>query len=159
MLTGIEGTLGVLIGGARARSIGALGAAQVDKAGNINSTQLPDRLLMGSGGANDVITRASESVVICAQSPDRFVERVPYVTGPGARVRTVVSTTGMYRKQDGELVLSAVFGDDATAAARECVARCGWDLQVARDLTTIAPPTRDELRMLRSMDPKGWFRS
>jgi acyl CoA:acetate/3-ketoacid CoA transferase alpha subunit/acyl CoA:acetate/3-ketoacid CoA transferase beta subunit len=160
MLTDIDHTLGVLVGGGRARSIGALGAAQVDRAGNINSTEIPgQQLLMGSGGANDVITCATESLVICAQSSDRFVERVPYVTGPGARVRTVVSTLGVYQKDGEELVLTNVFGTDADAAARECVARCGWDLRVARDLRVVEPPARDELRSLRLMDPKGWFRS
>ncbi|MFN2614030.1 MAG: CoA-transferase [Actinomycetota bacterium] len=160
MLTDIDHTLGVLIGGARARSIGSLGAAQVDRAGNINSTEIPGALLlMGSGGANDVITNATESLVICAQSPDRFVERVPYVTGPGARVQTVVSTLGVYRKDGDELVLTAVFDADLDAAARECVARCGWDLRVARSLERVDAPSREEIRTLRLMDPKGWFRS
>lgn len=156
MLGDIDLTLSVLIGGGAARSIGALGAAQVDRRGNINSTLVPgEYLLMGSGGANDVITCATESIVVAAMSPERFVERVPYVTGPGDRVRTVVSTQGILRKDaDGDLVLTAAFGDPTEARAR-----CGWDLRVARDLEPVAPPTHDELRMLRVIDPKGWFRS
>jgi len=159
MLSDIDTTLSVLMGGARARSIGALGAAQVDKFGNINSTQVPgETLLMGSGGANDVVTCATESVVVAAQSKGRFVEQVPYITGPGDRVGAVVSTMGVYRKKDGELILTGVFGDDPIRQAKECVARCGWKLQVARQLEVIEPPSREEIRMLRVMDPKAWFR-
>ncbi len=157
MLSDIDHTLGVLIGGARARSIGALGAAQVDRHGNINSTEVPgERLLMGSGGANDVITCATETVVLAAQSAERFVERVPYVTGPGDRVTTVVSTRGIFRKDQGELVLTEVFERDGVEA---CRARCGWDLRVAGSVGIVDPPAPDELTMLRLMDPHGWFRS
>jgi acyl CoA:acetate/3-ketoacid CoA transferase beta subunit len=161
MLTDIDHTLSMIVGGARARSIGALGAAQVDKFGNINSTEIPGKmLLMGSGGANDVVTCASESVVIVAQSKERFLDRVDYVTGSGARVQTLVSTLGIFRKDaGGELVLTGVYGDDPVAGARECVARCGWDLQVARDLTLIEGPSGEEVRTLRVMDPHGWFRA
>jgi len=159
MLTDIETSLGVLIGGGTARAIGALGAAQVDKHGNINATRTRDRLLMGSGGANDVITCAAETVVIAAQHPERFVDHVDYVTGPGERVQVLVSTLGEFRRIDGELVLTGVYDDDVEAGARECVARCGWDLKVAHGVESLDPPSREEIRMLRLMDPHGWFRS
>ncbi|HEX9713445.1 MAG TPA: CoA-transferase [Actinomycetota bacterium] len=160
MLADIEQTVGVLIGGGRARSIGALGAAQVDRRGNINSTLIPgEQLLMGSGGANDVITCASESVIVVSQERDRFCEQVPYVTGPGERVQMLVSTLGVYRREDDELILTGVYGDDAESSVRECRARCGWDLRVARTVERVAPPTREELRTLRLMDPQGWFRT
>jgi acyl CoA:acetate/3-ketoacid CoA transferase alpha subunit/acyl CoA:acetate/3-ketoacid CoA transferase beta subunit len=161
MLTEIDIALGVLVGGARARSIGALGAAQVDRHGNINSTCVPgSHLLMGSGGANDVITCATESVVLATQSKERFLERVPYVTGPGDRVSALVSTLGIYRRDaDGEFVLTEVFGSEVAAAVRECRERCGWDLRVAPGVAAASAPTRAEVRMLRLMDPKGWFRA
>jgi acyl CoA:acetate/3-ketoacid CoA transferase alpha subunit/acyl CoA:acetate/3-ketoacid CoA transferase beta subunit len=160
MLSDIDTTLAVLIGGGRARSIGALGAAQVDKHGNINSTLVPgEYLLMGSGGANDVITCATESLVIATQSKERFLDQVQYVTGPGARVSTVVSTLGVFHKDQDELILTSVFGNDVDEAARECVARCGWDLRVARGVEQVEQPRPDELKMLRLMDPKGWFRA
>jgi acyl CoA:acetate/3-ketoacid CoA transferase alpha subunit/acyl CoA:acetate/3-ketoacid CoA transferase beta subunit len=160
MLADIDTTLAVMIGGGNARSIGSLGAAQVDKLGNINSTEIPgETLLMGSGGANDVATCATESVVTVAQNRDRFLERVPYVTAPGERVKALVSTLGIYEKDQGELVLTAVFGSDPVAIARECRERCGWDLRVAREVRTIEGPTAEELRTLRMFDPHGWFRS
>jgi acyl CoA:acetate/3-ketoacid CoA transferase alpha subunit/acyl CoA:acetate/3-ketoacid CoA transferase beta subunit len=161
MLTDIDHTLSVVVGGARARSIGALGAAQVDKHGNINSTEVPgEYLLMGSGGANDVVTCATESVVIVAQNKERFRDRVDYVTGPGDRVRALVSTLGVFRKDEsGEFVLTGVYGDDVAAAARECAERCGWDLRVARALEIVPGPTGAELRTLRLFDPRAFFRS
>jgi acyl CoA:acetate/3-ketoacid CoA transferase alpha subunit/acyl CoA:acetate/3-ketoacid CoA transferase beta subunit len=159
MLTDIDWTLGILIGGSRNASIGALGAAQVDKLGNLNSTMIPGKtLLMGSGGANDVLTCATESVVTVAQSRERFKDRVDYVTCPGDRVTTLVSTLGIYRKDQGEFVLTEVFDADTTAAAREAAARCGWDLRIARDLSTTASPARDEIRTLRLMDPNAYYR-
>src|SRR5207247_5441731 len=131
-------------------SIGSLGAAQVDKHGNINSTEVPgEYLLMGSGGANDVVSCATESVVIASQSKERFLDKVPYITGPGDRVSALVSTLGVFEKDQGEFVLTAVFDQNTDEAARECVARCGWDLKVARKIRSIEPPSREELRMLR----------
>jgi len=160
MLADIDTTLAIVIGGANARSVGSLGAAEVDKHGNINSTMVPGKhLLMGSGGANDVATCATESVVTVAQSKERMLDKVPYVTGPGDRVTALVSTLGVYEKDQGEFVLTGVFGDDPDAVARECRERCGWDLRVAREVRTEAAPTREELRTLRIFDPHGWFRS
>jgi len=159
MLADIDTTLAIIIGGGGARSVGSLGAAQVDKHGNINSTLIPgETLLMGSGGANDVATCATESVVTVAQSKERFLEAVPYVTGPGDRVTRLVSTLGVYEKDQGEFVLTAVFDADATAAAKECRERCGWELRVARDLRVLDAPTTEEIRTLRVFDPRGWFR-
>ncbi|HVL33438.1 MAG TPA: CoA-transferase [Actinomycetota bacterium] len=160
MLADIDRTLSILVGGGAARSIGALGAAQVDRHGNINSTEIPgSQMLMGSGGANDVITCAGETLLIVAQSAERLVEEVSYITGPGDRVETLVTTMGLYRKDRGEFVLAGVFGDDRDEAAKECIARCGWDLRVARDLQILAAPAPDEIMMLRVMDPSGWFRA
>jgi acyl CoA:acetate/3-ketoacid CoA transferase alpha subunit/acyl CoA:acetate/3-ketoacid CoA transferase beta subunit len=160
MLADIDTALGVIIGGARARSLGSMGAAQVDRFGNINSTLVPgESLLMGSGGANDVATCATETVLTMAQSRERFLERVPYVTAPGERVVALVSTLGVYEKDQGELVLTRVFGSDVGEAVRECRALCGWDLRVARDVSVTMGPSAEELRTLRLLDPQGWFRT
>jgi acyl CoA:acetate/3-ketoacid CoA transferase beta subunit/acyl CoA:acetate/3-ketoacid CoA transferase alpha subunit len=159
MLADIDFTLGILVGGGAARAIGALGAAQIDARGNVNSTLIPgERLLMGSGGANDVATCAAETLVVAAQTRERFVERVPYVTAPGARIRRLVSQLGVYERDGDELVLAAVPGDDTEAAVREAREACGWELRVAREVRRIEPPTREELQTLRLMDPNGWFR-
>jgi acyl CoA:acetate/3-ketoacid CoA transferase alpha subunit/acyl CoA:acetate/3-ketoacid CoA transferase beta subunit len=158
MLADIDFTLSILIGGAHGRAVGSLGAAQVDKHGDINSTMSGSTFLMGSGGANDVATCAAETVVTVAQSRQRMPERVDYVTAPGDRVRTVLSTLGVYRKDGDELVLTAVYGDDVVLAVKEARETCGWDLRVARSVRGVEPPTREELRTLRLMDPHGLYR-
>ena len=56
MLTDVLTVLGSMVGAESSRCIGALGAGQVDKYGNINSTKIPEMKLwlVGSGGACDV---------------------------------------------------------------------------------------------------------
>lgn len=146
--------LGMLVGDERARCLGVLGAAQVDRQANLNTTRLPDGgFLMGSGGANDVTSTAAEVIVVARQSRARFVERVNYVTSPGARVSTVISQLGVYRKINDELILSAVFGDEtAIHAAREA---CGWDLRLAEEVAVLPVPIAAEREALRRFDPLG----
>jgi acyl CoA:acetate/3-ketoacid CoA transferase beta subunit len=159
MLADIDFTMSILVGGAGARSIGSLGAAQLDRHGNLNSTVIPgERLLMGSGGANDVATCAGETIVVATQTRDRFLDRVPYVTAPGDRVTAVVSQFGVYEKDGDELVLTGVYDEDVQSGVRAASEQCGWELRVARDVGRIAPPTREDLLTLRLMDPHGWFR-
>jgi len=150
--------LGMFVGSERVPCLGVLGAAQVDRRGNLNTTRLPDGgFLMGSGGANDVASSAAEVIVVARQSRARFVERVSYVTSPGARVSTVVTQLGVFRKVNDDLVLSGVFGDESTIrAAREA---CGWDLQVAREAAarSVPLPRAAEREALRRFDPLGDF--
>jgi len=161
MLADIDWTMSILVGGQQARAIGALGAAQVDRRANLNSTTIPgERLLMGSGGANDVATCAAETVVVAVQTRDRFPEEVPYVTAPGDRIGVVVTQCGVFEKDpNGELVLTAVHDDDLEAGVRDATERCGWNLRVAPDVRRSEPPSPDDLVTLRLMDPHGWFRS
>ena len=161
MLTDIIHTMGIFMGGGENRCIGSLAAGQIDKHGNINSTLVPGAAyITGSGGANDITSSAREVVVTLAQSPARFVDKVPYVTAPGARVSAVVSDLGVFVKRapHGELILAGVLGDGPEAprvqAARE---RCGWDLAVAPSLRRFEPPTADELRIVRMLDPRRYF--
>jgi len=161
MLTDIIHTLGIFMGGGENRCLGSLAAGQIDKHGNINSTLVPgSAYITGSGGANDITSSAREVVVTLAQSRARFVEKVPYVTAPGARVSTVVSDLGVLAKREphGELVLTGVLGEGPEAplvqAARE---RCGWDLAVAPSLRRFPPPTPEELRLVRMLDPRRYF--
>jgi len=146
--------MGMFVGSEQARCLGVLGAAQVDRRGNLNTTRLPDGgFLMGSGGANDVASTAAEVIVVAKQSPQRFVERVNYVTSPGARVTTVITQWGVYRKTNDDLILSAVFGDESTIQeAREA---CGWDLQVAREVAVFPLPDAAEREALHRFDPLG----
>ncbi|HXG05607.1 MAG TPA: CoA-transferase [Candidatus Binatia bacterium] len=161
MLTDILHVMGIFMGGGESRCLGALAAGQIDKHGHINSTVIPGRLyITGSGGANDVASAAREVVVTLAQSPARFVDKVPYVTAPGRRVTAVVSDFGLYEKveEHGELVLTAVPAGrpeaEAVAAAR---AACGWDLRVAPTVRRLEAPGLEALRLVRLFDPRRYF--
>ncbi|HSK52397.1 MAG TPA: CoA-transferase, partial [Clostridia bacterium] len=68
--------------------VGFLGAAQIDRFGNINTTVIgdyerPKTRLPGSGGACEIAINAREVFVIMRQSPRSFVERIDFRTSPG----------------------------------------------------------------------------
>lgn len=154
--------LGTLVGGPGTTTVACLGAAQVDRHGNLNSTLIPDGpFLVGSGGGNDVASVAAEAVVVATLTPQRTPTACGYVTSPGRSVRAVVTDLGLLEKLDGadELVLSAVPAGDAPLRERIEAARaeCGWPLAVAPEVRELAPPTADEIATLRGWDPRGWF--
>jgi len=154
--------LGIWVGGATARAIGSLGAGQVDRFGNVNSTAVPPVFhLVGSGGANDVAGTAGEVILTCPADPMRLVDRVPYRTFCGDRVRALVTTEGVMKKGAGEdeLVLTAVFprGRSLREAADTARKKCGWPLKVAAALRALPDVDGEELERLRSFDPRGSF--
>jgi glutaconate CoA-transferase subunit B len=137
--------------------VGFLGAAQIDKHGNLNSTVIgpydaPKVRLPGGGGAPEIATSCKNVFVMLKQSRRTFVERLDFRTSAGHRVRVVVTDHGILEPQDGELTLTHVHPgvtvDDARAAT-------GWDLKVAADIRETAAASDDELRALRSLRTKG----
>ncbi len=164
MLTETLDTLGVFTCGATNRCIGVLGGGQIDKFGNINSHWVSDGVYVtGSGGANDVATGAAETMVIMQQSRHRFLEKVPFVTAPGTKVRALVSTMGVFEKvgEDKEFTLTKYFDSPGFSSTEEAVRNirdnCGWDLKVAGEPKKLSPPARDELRLLRVFDPHKYY--
>ncbi|HET6489791.1 MAG TPA: CoA-transferase [Syntrophales bacterium] len=161
MITDIFTTLGMMMSG-KTPCMGVLGAGQVDRFGNVNTTRLSDEgpHLVGSGGANDVASTATEIVVTLEQSRSRFVENVPYVTSPGDRVTTVVSQFGIFEKAPGRngLILTAYYPDGSEEESLRAIQEhCGWELKVARPLRILAPPSPDEVKFIRCFDPKRLF--
>jgi len=163
MLTDAFHALGVMTCGAGARCIGALGAAQVDKYGNINSTNIPGKAyITGAGGANDVLSSACEALLVVPQGKRRQIEKVPYISAPGARAKTLVTTMGVFEKPEGgdTFVLTAYFAEPGKSR-EECLdairAKCGWKLEMADKLESIPPPDVEELRFLRLFDPDRHF--
>ena len=70
------------------RVIGILGAAQIDRFGNLNSTVIGDYgrprvRFSGSGGAADVASFVPRSIIFMQQEKRKFVEKVDYLTSPG----------------------------------------------------------------------------
>ncbi len=165
MISDIFTSLGIFMSGSRTSSIGVLGAGQIDRFGNINTTKLSPTgpYLVGSGGANDVASGANECLVTLEQNKSRFVAEVPYITSPGTKVTTVVSQLGMFEKDFGnnELTLTGYFPIKSAKSEEDCVRAikeaCGWDLAVRSTLEVLPLPSAEDLRLLRSFDPKRLF--
>jgi acyl CoA:acetate/3-ketoacid CoA transferase alpha subunit/acyl CoA:acetate/3-ketoacid CoA transferase beta subunit len=161
MLSDIFEILALHGGGAHNRCIGTLGAAQVDRHGNLNSTYGADAaFLTGSGGANDIASTAREVAVVAALRRGSFVEKVDYVTSPGRAVQSVTTNFGRFEKREGELVLTGYIesaGPDRESVLREIQSRCGFELRVADDLEALGAPSEEELALLRVFDPDRLF--
>jgi glutaconate CoA-transferase subunit B len=151
--------------------VGFLGAAQIDKFANINTTVIgadyaePKVRLPGAGGAPEIAACCKEVIVIARQSRRKFVERVDFITSvgfgdgpgsreylglPGAGPQRVITDLGVLEPDpdSSELVLTAVYPGVSAAEVRE---RTGWDLQVVADLGEIAAPSPAELSVLREL--------
>jgi acyl CoA:acetate/3-ketoacid CoA transferase alpha subunit/acyl CoA:acetate/3-ketoacid CoA transferase beta subunit len=152
--------LGMVIGGPGTRTVGCLGAAEVDRAGRLNSTELAGgRFLVGSGGANDVASRATACVVVTLARPERLPEAVAYVTSPGHRVVSVVTDKGVLRRLDGSLRVAAVPSGEGTVAdrTRALVASCGYEPEVSRTVEELSPVAAGEVGALREFDRQRLF--
>jgi glutaconate CoA-transferase subunit B len=136
--------------------VGFLGAAELDRHGDINTTVIgpydsPKVRLPGAGGAPEIAASCRRVVVVVRQSTRTFVERVGFRTSTGERVSTVITDLGVltrYPERD-ELVLSQMHPGTTLDEAR---AASGWDLAAAGDVATTAPPTPDELAVLRELE-------
>jgi glutaconate CoA-transferase subunit B len=137
--------------------VGFLGAAQIDRHGNLNSTvigpyETPKVRLPGGGGAPEIATSVADVFVMLRQSSRTFVEQLDFCTSRGDRVRLVVTDLGVLEPRDGELTLTQLHPG---ATAEQAVAATGWKLKVAEDLRETEPPTDEELAALRALETKG----
>ena len=150
--------------------VGFLGAAQVDRHGNLNSTVIgpydaPQTRLPGAGGATEIASHARQTFVMLKATPRSLVAKLDFRTsagfldGHGARARTTMRGTGPQsvitdygvlkpHPETDELQLSALFAGTTVDEAR---AATGWPLKVAATVDTIAPPTSVELETLRAL--------
>jgi acyl CoA:acetate/3-ketoacid CoA transferase alpha subunit/acyl CoA:acetate/3-ketoacid CoA transferase beta subunit len=159
-LSDASAVLGMVIGGPGTKTVGCLGAAEVDSAGCLNSTELAGgRFLVGSGGANDVASRATACVVVTLARPERLPRTAAYVTSPGERVTSVVTDKGILRREDGVLRLAAVPSGDGTLEERIRAFRssCGYEPDVAREVEELAAVSSQEVRALREFDRRRLF--
>jgi glutaconate CoA-transferase subunit B len=162
--------------------VGFLGAAQIDRFGNINTTVIgdyarPRTRLPGSGGACEIAINARQVFVIMRQSTRSFVERIDFRTSPGnlggaeaaARIRreqgwmgsgpsVVVTDLGIYHfDDDGEMRLDSLHPGASLEQVRGSM---GWVVRVADDLAETLTPSTEELRLIREeLDPAGDYRS
>ena len=150
--------------------VGFLGAAQIDKFGNINTTAIggdyrnPKVRLPGAGGAPEIAASCREVIVVVRQSARSFVERVDFVTsvgygsGPGDRQRLGLTGAGPQKiitdlgvlepdPQTLEFTLTGLYPGITVAEVRE---KTGWDLATAAEPEIIAVPSTAELAALRA---------
>jgi hypothetical protein len=101
-------------------------------------------------------------VVVARNREDRFLDKVPYITSPGTRVKTLITEDGVFRKEGPEFVLSEYFsrsGIPKNERINQIVKTYGWKAKVSSQLKEITPPTTAELDLLHSLDPDGIWTS
>lgn len=157
-------------------SLGFVGAAEVDRYGNLNTSYIGDRhhpqtKLPGSGGGADIASLAQRLAIIMSHEKKRFPERVNYITSPGwgeggawrqqvglprGGPEVVITTLAVlgFTSDTHEMELRTWSPDSSPEAVR---AQTGWDLRVAPDAHATIPPTADELRLIREIDPDGFW--
>jgi glutaconate CoA-transferase subunit B len=154
--------------------VGFLGASQIDRYGNINTTVIgeydtPAVRLPGSGGACEIAINARKVFVIMPQSTRSCVERVDFRTSPGhpaggrpqgwlgSGPSVVVTGLGVYRFDDrsGEMYVDSLHPGVSPDEVRE---NTSWNLDVPADVGRTLPPTDGELRLIREeLDPDGSY--
>lgn len=163
-LTEVRTLMSMVLPSERHPCIGSIGAAEVGRRGEVNTTRLADGTpITGSGGGNDIASAARAVVVTASLVRGRFRETVGYVTSPGSRVRAVATERGTFVKEAGrsELALATWVPVEGLVSeadhVREIRARVGWDLAVRDDLQRAPEPAPDELSVLRIFDPQRRF--
>jgi len=151
---------------------GFLGGAQIDMHGNLNSSfigdpEKPKVRLPGTGGANDIASLASKILVAMHHEKKRFVEKVDFITTPGylqggeSRKKAGLLMGGTYKV----ITHLGIFGfDEKTKRMRletlhpevtleEVKERTGFEMLIPEKIEYTKPPTEQELRSLRELDP------
>ena len=155
--------------------VGFLGAAEVDRFGNLNTTwgsrNGQQVRLPGSGGACDIASLSQRTVVLLEHSRHRLVSRVGHITSPGngtgdgwrreqglplrSGPSAVITTMGVLRfGEDGEAYLASVHPG---VKVEDVLSETGWTLRVAEDLATTPEPDPEELAVIRKIDPHHFW--
>lgn len=156
--------------------VGFMGGAQIDRYGNINATVIgsydhPKVRLPGSGGSKEIAAWANRCYIMTPHQKRRFPEKVDFQTSAGflsgrsereARglrgggPQAVVTDLGILEPDEtGELTLTALHPNKTF---EDACANTGWELKIAAELRTTAPPSPEELRILhKELDPQGIY--
>ncbi|MGB8645537.1 MAG: CoA-transferase [Anaerolineae bacterium] len=157
--------------------VGFLGAAQIDRFGNINTTVVgnydrPKVRLPGSGGAAEIAVLCDRVLVITRLNKRAFPEKVDFITSPGyldggdtrEKLRVpgkgpqAVITDYCILRIDPESKELALASLHPGATVEQVQAQVGWKLKLAGDLLTTEPPSREELQLIREeLDPQGLY--
>jgi glutaconate CoA-transferase, subunit B len=136
--------------------IGFLGAAQIDRFGNINTTVIgsydrPKVRLPGSGGAAEIAAHAKRVLVVTKLDKRAFPAKVDFVTSSGDRVSRVITDKCIFDRSAGELTLAALYPGVTVDDVRASV---GWDLKVAGRVEAVDPPSPTVLEVLHKLSQK-----
>lgn len=166
--------------------LGFLGAAEVDRFGNLNSTQVGTPSVMaddrrpkaddhfvrlpGSGGACDIASLAKRFVVLLEHSKRRLPEKVSYITSPGNgdggtwRAKQGLPRGGPSAVITTKCVLRFGKGGEAHlssvhpgASVENVLANTGWNVGMAPEVSETPPPNEQELRSIREYDEEGFW--
>ncbi|MBW8636164.1 CoA-transferase subunit beta [Hoeflea sp. WL0058] len=151
-------------------TIGFLGAAQLDKFGNINTTVIgdyhhPKTRLPGGGGAPEIATSSQQVYITMKQTLRGMVEKIDFFTsfghgdGGDARKKLGIETAGptllitdlAIWKPDPETKEFTVVSLHPGVTRDEVQATCGWTVKFADDLEVTPAPTELELKTLRDL--------
>jgi len=134
--------------------VGFLGAAQIDRFGNLNTTVIgdyahPSIRLPGSGGAPEIAAHAKQIFVVMKATPRSFVERLDFRTS-ACRPRAVITDFGILSPapEPFELTLTALFPGVSVEEARAAV---GWPLALGKNIDIVPQPTAQEISTLRDL--------
>ena len=154
---------------------GFLGAAQIDKYGNLNTTiignyEQPKVRLPGSGGANDVGSLCHKTIIIMRQDRYRFVETLDFLTTPGylrgynSREKTglprnsgpyrVITQLGVYRFDEKTKEMT-LLSTHPGVTIDDIQKNSGFDIIIPKNITETKPPSKKELKVLKEIDPTG----
>jgi len=176
MTTGMADIFQLFLQGGRIE-VGFLGGAQIDRYGNINTTVVGDYAnpkvrLPGSGGAAEIAIHARRTLIISRLSTRAFPSEVDFITSPGNRSHgrsrkewgmpgagpvKVITDRGVLvaSESDGEMELASLYPE---MTVEDVTSRVGWPLRVRDDLEAVAPPSSEELRLLREvLDPSKLY--
>jgi glutaconate CoA-transferase subunit B len=150
--------------------LGFLGAAQIDRFANINTTVIgdynkPSTRLPGAGGAPEIAASSKEVLITLRHNQRAFVNKLDFVTSgghmeggdsrdrmrlPGKGPTAVITDLGILTPDPvtRELTLTSLHPG---VSAEKVVASTGWPLQVAPQLHNTEPPTETELTVLRDL--------
>ncbi len=156
-----------------ARVVGIIGAAQIDPYGNLNSTMIGDyqnttARFPGSGGACDMASFVTTTLIFMKLEKRKFVEKLSYLTSPGwmpngqTRAQAGLSPQGpsavitdmgimAFDESSHRMYLSACFPG---ISPKEIQARAGFDLDISK-AKEVVPPSQEALDILRQKtDPE-----
>jgi glutaconate CoA-transferase, subunit B len=150
--------------------IGFLGAAQIDRFANLNTTVIgaydkPTIRLPGAGGAPEIASSAQEVFIIMQHSKRKFVSKLDFLTsigfgeggdhrarlGLGGRGPTTVVTDLCIFKPDPETRELTVTSFQSGVTRDQVREATGWPVRFAKDVETISPATELELTVLRDL--------